>query len=66
MGTGWNRRTPDMVEKLYWNLEIRKRLAFITVSMDKIFETNSRFQVNSVATGKFLFLFFGSFLLVSK
>ena len=56
MGTGWNRRTPDMVEKLYWNLKIRKHLAFINVSMDKIFETNSTFHVNSVVE-IFIFIF---------
>ena len=43
---------------------VKSKKLFLETTVDKIFETSSTFHVKYRTTGKFRFLFFGSFLLL--
>ena len=43
---------------------VKSKKLFLETTVDKIFETSSTFHVKYRTTGKFQFLFFGSFLLL--
>ena len=43
---------------------VKSKKLFLETTVDKIFETSSTFHVKYRTTGKFPFLFFGSFLLL--